>query len=408
MASTEQDPAQVRHRLSALAAHISNLSSEYDISSRPKSIAPESELVLKARELITTAQTPLDHALSSVTKVMEACCIRTLLHLKAFNAIPTAGTISLADIASITGAQASLLERLLRVLVGTNFITQTPEGEYAHTRLSIGYQGHAGLVYGLAHDGGLIPMAQLAEWLEAKGTLSEPHGDDAHTHNPYAWTRGQEGKTAFQIMDQNPARLAAFQKGQGNVAERNAVAGLYDFDALAKEKADVPVLVDVGGGQGYAIARIIKAYPAIRAEQCVLQDTPDVIELAKKNEMLQPGVQFQAHDYFTPQPLKHARAYHLRAIMHDHSDANCIRILKAIVPAMAPDSKVLIADNVMPETGGAVGITAFMDIMMLVIGGKERTEKGFRTILDAAGLKLDAMHKAAPPSNYAIIEASLK
>lgn len=60
---------------------------------------------------------------------------------------------------------------------------------------------------------------------------------------------------------------------------------------------------------------------------------------------------------------------------------------------MAPDSRLLIGEMVVPEVPktGCEGLDMtvyWMDMCMLVIGGKERSEKEFKAILDAAGLRL--------------------
>jgi hypothetical protein len=75
--------------------------------------------------------------------------------------------------------------------------------------------------------------------------------------------------------------------------------------------------------------------------------------------------------------------------MHDYSDENCIRILKHLAAAMNVDSRVLIADMVMPARVTEADLpAAVMDVCVMVMGGKERTEQGFKTILEAAGLEL--------------------
>lgn len=53
--------------------------------------------------------------------------------------IPLQGSISLADLSKATNVQDSLLERMLRLLVGTGFIDQTPDYEYVHTKFSAVY-----------------------------------------------------------------------------------------------------------------------------------------------------------------------------------------------------------------------------------------------------------------------------
>ena len=84
-----------------------------------------------------------------------------------------------------------------------------------------------------------------------------------------------------------------------------------------------------------------------------------------------------------------------------------IKILSNIASVMSSDSKLLIGDNVLPE-GGAKGMAAYMDLMMMCIGGKERTKKEFEFVLGEAGLKLDGVYPAGKGTEYAIVEASLK
>lgn len=79
------------------------------------------------------------------------------------------------------------------------------------------------------------------------------------------------------------------------------------------------VLVDVGGGNGSTVAAILPH--ATNITKTIVQDRPQVIESAKKvwkssgNES--DTVDFQAHDFFTPQPVKGAQAYFMRCIMHE-------------------------------------------------------------------------------------------
>jgi hypothetical protein len=100
--------------------------------------------------------------------------------------------------------------------------------------------------------------------------------------------------------------------------------------------------------------------------------------------------------------------------MHNWQDAECIKILSNIASAMAPDSRLLIGEMVVPErtSGPAEGIfvdkTAFwMDMCMLIIGGKERSQKEFSAMLDKAGLKLVKIWRGKAGSQT-VIECLLK
>lgn len=114
------------------------------------------------------------------------------------------------------------------------------------------------------------------------------------------------------------------------------------------------------------------------------------------------------HDFNTPQPVKNAKAYHMRFIMHDYPDDRCIEILTHIRGAMGPDSKVLIADMIVPDKVDEESIRcAALDLVLLHTGGKERTVAGFEKILSAAGLKLHKVWLQPNRMHQGIIEAVL-
>ena len=74
---------------------------------------------------------------------------------------------------------------------------------------------------------------------------------------------------------------------------------------------------------------------------------------------------------------------------------------------MSSDSVLLIADMVVPaKCSEADLLTACMDITMMTMGGKEKTEENFVKILAASGLKLVKIWRAAE-GPQAVIEACL-
>jgi len=54
------------------------------------------------------------------------------------------------------------------------------------------------------------------------------------------------------------------------------------------------------------------------------------------------------HDFFTVQPIRDAAVFLLRVILHDWPDAYARKILLLLREASAPDTKLLIADFVLP------------------------------------------------------------
>lgn len=112
-----------------------------------------------------------------------------------------------------------------------------------------------------------------------------------------------------------------------------------------KESPESILLVDVAGGQGYWTQRFQQAFSKTLPGRLVVEDQPFVIENAKLE-----GVEKLSYDFFQPQPIKGARVYYFKQIMHNWSDASCQKILQNTVDAMEKDySTVLINDYVLPE-----------------------------------------------------------
>lgn len=87
-----------------------------------------------------------------------------------------------------------------------------------------------------------------------------------------------------------------------------------------------------------------------------------------------------------------------------------VDILQNIVPAMSSNSRVLIGDNVISENN-IDGLAGVMDLLMMCIGGKERTRENFEHVLERAGLKVEAIHHPGGEgaySGFSIVEAVLK
>jgi hypothetical protein len=74
---------------------------------------------------------------------------------------------------------------------------------------------------------------------------------------------------------------------------------------------------------------------------------------------------------------------------------------------MALDSKLLIGEMIIPEKAGVNKYIYMLDMAMMVIGGKERSEKDFSDLLDSVELKLVKVW-TSKTGNQTMIEARLK
>jgi hypothetical protein len=90
--------------------------------------------------------------------------------------------------------------------------------------------------------------------------------------------------------------------------------------------------------------------------------------------------------------------YLLRRIIHDWEDEDAGRILSNVRSAMGPDGTLLLVEGLLDS---AVHPAGLMDLVMLVLGGRERTEADFRSLLDSAGF---ALNRVIPAGTYSLIE----
>lgn len=138
-----------------------------------------------------------------------------------------------------------------------------------------------------------------------------------------------------------------------------------------------------------------KTFPNL---ELIVQDSLTMLSSASQNDFsdLNGRVTFMPHDFFTKQPVSGAAAYLLRYITHNWSDEDCIRIFRALVPALEKSpagTPILINDVVMPALGEVSRYQANrmhqVDLMMmLMLGAKQRTEEQFRRLLADADSRL--------------------
>ncbi|KAL3477781.1 methyltransferase B [Aspergillus californicus] len=147
--------------------------------------------------------------------------------------------------------------------------------------------------------------------------------------------------------------------------------------------AEKVVLVDVGGGTGPQAAIFKQRLPQIPG-RVIVQDIAETLVHAQPIA----GIEFMEHDCFMPQPIENAKFYYLRYVMHLWQDEQCVRALRAIIPAMGPESRILIDEVVVPEA--ASGVTwqvAWRSLGIAAsLAGKERTRGQWETLCEAAGL----------------------
>jgi demethylsterigmatocystin 6-O-methyltransferase len=199
----------------------------------------------------------------------------------------------------------------------------------------------------------------------------------------------------YQWRPSDPAlgtAFLAFMKGQR--AEQKHWTDTFPFALLEmpdKDRARSRVLfVDVGGAGGHQCVAL-RDVMGKDAGVMVLQDQEEVIDRAEQSSLRQLGVEPVAHDFFLEQPVKGAKAYYLRNVLHDWPDEQCKIILTKLKDACEADSMVLMDEMVVPDHG-CPWQQAQKDLQMMAThAAMERSKSQWEDIVGAAGLKIDSV-----------------
>ncbi len=103
-----------------------------------------------------------------------------------------------------------------------------------------------------------------------------------------------------------------------------------------------------------------------------------------------------------------ADAYVLKQVLHDFDDARAAAILRNRRAAMGPGARLVVLERVLPERVGPEDArTALLDVLMLVVtGGRERTEDEVPRPVQRGGPRRDGDQRAARAVRLPVIEAT--
>lgn len=287
------------------------------------------------------------------------------------------GAASVAEMARSTGAHPDALYRLVRVLAAIGVVESVGTDRFALTAMGDFLRRDA--------SGTCAPMAELF----GRPNIWQAWGDLLHTV--------QTGDTAFDHVhgcsvwdyrSRHPDEAGIFDRAMASGTERfaQAVLDAYDFSRFEH-------VVDVGGGDGMFLSKILERHTAVRG---TLFDQPHVIARAEQSAaLLANRCSCVGGDFFNSVP-EGGDAYLLKWILHDWSDTASVEILKSCRRAMKRESRLLVAEYVLDTEASSDG--ALMDLTMMVMnGGRERTREEFSSIFAAAGFQLVLVRRTATP-----------
>jgi hypothetical protein len=290
------------------------------------------------------------------------------------------------EIADAVGAHAPSLYRVMRLLASFGVFREEKGRKFALT------------------DAGALLKSDATGTIRYFATM---FGDEWTTRAYERFTdvlrTGKDGVTqaygqhVFDVLADRPEQCATFQAA---MSSSSALAGrviteAYDFSGIKR-------LADVGGGHGGLLAAILGSYPAM---QGVLFDRPEIVASVPPGQFAscQDRIAVEPGSFFERVP-EGCDAYIMKHIIHDWGDEHCRTILKLMRDRLPPNGRVLVCDMVVSDDPGPTP-AKLLDIEMLVVtvGGKERTEDEFRDLFASAGLRLNRIVPTERP--ICVIEA---
>jgi hypothetical protein len=215
------------------------------------------------------------------------------------------------------------------------------------------------------------------------------------------------GATSFEYVHGSDAwKFRAEHRDEGDAFDNAMAAFAHQVADAFLEVCDfshVRHVVDVGGGDGTLLARVLEANPHVRA---TLLEQPHVVERARRvmDEADVSGrCELIGGDFFEGIPSG-GDVYLLKWILHDWDDAAAVGILRSCRRAMTTDCRLMIVEHLVgPRCSSST--VMLRDLQMLVVtGGRERTRDEFEHLLSAAGFVVRSLMPTSSP--LWVIEAS--
>lgn len=297
------------------------------------------------------------------------------------------GPKAAADLAGQAGIPEDGLHRLMRALAVLGLLSQTDPRRFALT--------DAGQLLRRDREDSLSGMAM--HWSGRLWDGFSGLGDCIETGRASV----DSGPEHFAEMQNNdPVQADIFNRAmaENTLGVGRIVGKAYDFSRFE-------AVMDVGGGYGALLVGILEANPGLDAYVFDLEGLGEPGERYRAERGIGGRVAFVPGSFFESVPAK-ADCLLLKYIIHDWGDDHARTILANCREAIDENGVVLLIERIVPEIveqDPAHASVVQGDLVMLRVGGKERTEQEYRTLLAEAGLALTAVHPTE--TEFSIIEA---
>ena len=316
-------------------------------------------------------------------------------------AVPLDSSISYADLASQLGLDETQMKQFLHQLMQIHVFSEV-DGKVAHTAASKHLlNNRQGAMNAWVCEDVLQMVAKQVGALEKWGHGSQKLDKTAFNHAfdtdkyLYGYFEGHQG------IRERFSNTMAWAATSDAMSHRHILAG-YDWASLGEG-----TVVDIAGNIGACSVQIAEADPGLKI---IVQDLPEIVRRAEDPsssvvpDKMRDRFTFMVQDFFEPQPVQNAEVYFQRMNYHNYSDQYAIKILRSLVSAMGPKSRIVVSDMLLPPIGAPPGpVERFMrtmDLMVLLLfNAKERDYDQWDELFKAADPRLKIKNVVTPPGS---------
>jgi hypothetical protein len=320
---------------------------------------------------ITTPEAASQHVFQIATGYIASTAMYIAVRLKIADLLVT-GPKSVRELARHTGANEDALYRVLRLLASIGVFTEPSPRTFANNLPSeMMISGQPGSTYDMA-----LWMADpfhFRVYAEAMHSVRTGHSA----------VEKATGVPVFEYFPQHPELSEIFNNAMTAFSAYVIPAALdaYDF-------SDIGTLVDIAGGHGQVLISVLQRYPHMHG---ILFDLPHVIKGAVPRipaAGVETRLKTETGDFFKSVPAG-GDAYIMKHIIHDWDDDRAVKILENIRKAMKPGGRVILLESIVLPGSDQPDFGKLIDLEMLLMpGGRERTEEEFRALFARAGFTL--------------------
>jgi hypothetical protein len=203
------------------------------------------------------------------------------------------------------------------------------------------------------------------------------------------------GESLFSYLANHPEPAERFQQAWHEITATVAKEFVQEFDFSTAR-----TVTDIGGGYGIFLGTVLRQLPDINGVLFDFQASVKGAEDTFRNLGVEGRVKV-----VTGNAEKHLPAMEIctmKSVIHGYNDEQAIRILSNCFAALPPSGKVLMLERVIPKEGGYHWSRLVDMTMMVMTGGRERTEEEYAKLYARSGFCLNCCIELS--SGFTVLE----